>query len=118
MSERDAKRQLVWDRMLQLEQDGLGYRQQVSDQRDKFMLDSGHGAVSLLSRRPDANGFIRSDRDSLLFRDASDVLRDRLEAVCPGAATAGEKGYEVRWGAVDPDSIERMFDAVRSIVPD
>lgn len=117
MSGRNAKRQLVWDLMLQLEQDGLGDRQQVSDQRDKFMLDSAHGAVSLLSRRPDANGFIRSDRDSLLFRDASDVLRGRLEAVCP-RATAGEKGYEVRWSAVDPDSIERMFDAVRSVIPD
>jgi len=62
MSERSAKRQLVWYCMLQLEQDGLGYRQQVSYQHDKFMLDSGRGTASLLSRRLGLNGFIRSDR--------------------------------------------------------
>jgi hypothetical protein len=102
--------------MLQLEQDGLGHREQVSAQRDKFMLDSNHGAAFLVSRRPDANGFIRADSDSLLFRDASDLLRSRLEAVLPGMAAASEKGYEVRWSAVDSSNIERMFDAVRSVV--
>lgn len=80
------------------------------------MLDSGHGAAFLLPRRPDANGFIRADSDSLLFRDASDLLSSRLEAALPGVAAASEKGYEVGWSAVDPGDIERMFDAVRSVV--
>lgn len=116
MSERTLKRQLVWECMLHLEQDGLGHRKQVSALRDKFMLDSSHGAAFLLSHRPDANGFIRADSDSLLFRDASDLLHSRLEAVLPGAAAASEKGYEVCWSAVDPGGIERMFDAVWSVV--
>lgn len=115
MDQRTTKRQAVWDNMLKLEQEGLGVRETVSDQRDRFMLDARHGAATALSRRPEAKGFIRADRDTLLFRDATGALRDRLEAVKPGLATGGDKGFEVRWSAVDETDIGRMFDAVRAL---
>ena len=111
---RSVKRQLVWDHMLQLEQDGLGWREVVSQQRDKFVLNQQHGAATALSTRIDANGFIRADTNSLLFRDASDTLRAWLEALKPGAASRSDKGYEVRWSVVEASDIARMFEAVRS----
>lgn len=100
--------------MLQLEQDGLGWREVVSQQRDKFVLNQQHGSATALSTRIDANGFIRADANSLLFRDASDALRARLEALKPGAASSSDKGYEVRWSVVEASDIARMFEAVRS----
>jgi HEAT repeat protein len=79
------------------------------------MLDARHGAATALSRHLEARGFIRSDRDTLLFRDATAALRDRLEAVKPGVATCGDKGFEVRWSAVDETDIGHMFDAIRTL---
>lgn len=113
---RSAKRQLVWDHMLQLEQDGLGTGEVVSEKRDKFLLHTTHGAATALSHNIDANGFIRADINSLLFRHASDLLRSRLEAIKPGAAIRSDKGYEARWSSLEASDITDMFDAVRAIL--
>jgi hypothetical protein len=98
--------------MLRLERAGLGSRQEVSIQRDKFMLDPNHGTATLLSRRLEANGFIRADENTLLFRDASEALYGRLAGVRPEIAVRSDKGFEVRWSSVDVADVERMFDTL------
>lgn len=116
MNGRSVKRQVAWDQMLRLEQDGLGYRERVSLGRDKFVLQQDHPAATLLSRRPEANGFIRADEASLLFRAASDDLRLQLEAIQPLLAMRSDKGFEMRWSTLEARDIERMFELVRSVV--
>jgi hypothetical protein len=102
--------------MLRLEQDGLGYRERVSSGRDKFVLQQDHPAATVLSRRPEANGFIRADDASLLFRAVSDGLRLQLEAIQPLRAMRSDKGFEMRWSALEARDVERMFELVRSMV--
>lgn len=113
--ERSAKRQAVWDQMLQLEQAGLGVREIVSDQRDRFLLDVNHGGATALSTRVHARGFVRSDVASLLFRDASDELYKQLAFINPNMAPHREKGYEIRWSNIGESDIDRFFDAVRKV---
>jgi hypothetical protein len=113
--QRSVKRLAVWDQMLRLEQEGLGVRELVSDQRDRFMLEVDHGAATALSTDVHARGFIRADVASLLFRNASDALHEQLAAIKPGLGRQDEKGYEIRWSNVDVSDIARMFDAVRLV---
>jgi hypothetical protein len=101
--------------MLRLERDGLGYRERVSSGRDKFVLHQDHPAATSLSCRPEANGFIRADEASLLFRAASDGLRLQLEAIQPLRAMCSDKGFEMRWSTLEARDIERMFELVRSM---
>jgi hypothetical protein len=101
--------------MLCLEQEGMGYREQVSLGRDKFVLQQDHPSATVLSRRPEANGFIRADEASLLFRDVSEGLRLHLEAIQPLRAMRSDKGFEIRWSALAARDVERMFELVRSM---
>lgn len=56
---RPPLRAVVWSELQCLEIAGLGKRFVVSDQRDKFVLDTTSAAASRLSDRPEADGFIR-----------------------------------------------------------
>jgi hypothetical protein len=111
MNERSNKRALVWSKMEALENCGLGTRQFVSDDRDKFMLNPDHRSAYRLSSRPDANGFIRADSRSLLFRDATDELR-RMLTQPHDMSFASAKGVEFRWADIDEASIHRFFEHV------
>jgi hypothetical protein len=114
MIERSDKRALVWSEMKSLEDSGLGERQLVSADRDKFMLDAEHGSAYRLSRRPDANGFIRADTRTLLFRDPSDELR-RLLTQPEDISMPSDKGVEFRWKDIDEATIRRCFKHVSDL---
>lgn len=114
MSERSNKRALVWDEMKSLEDAGLGERQVVSEDRDRFMLDAGHAAAYRLSENPGARGFIRADSRTLLFRNASDQLRQLLTSP-HDMSCASEKGVEFRWSEVDEQAIRRFFEHVSQL---
>jgi hypothetical protein len=117
MSQRSDKRALVWNEMKSLEDSGLGIRQTVSEHRDKFMLDLNHESAYKLSIRPEANGFIRADADTLLFRDASNELRQMLTQP-QDLSFPSEKGVEFRWSDVDDAALHRIFKQVSSLATD
>jgi hypothetical protein len=113
-TQRSLKRQVVWEEMSRLEDMGLGHREMVSVLRDKFVLDASHSAVTMLTTRPGANGFVRADEDTLLFRAPSENLRHSLTSVKQDLVVNSEKGYELRWSTVDISEIRQMFEAIRS----
>ena len=116
MTQRTPKRQVVWEEMQRLEDAGLGHREWVSSSRDKFVLDASHPAATALTSRPGANGFVRADDDTLLFRAPSEPLRQGLISIQPLLHSQSDKGYELRWSALDIADIRQMFDVLRSIV--
>ena len=87
----------------------------MSDQRDKFLLNPSHIAAVRLSDRPDANGFIRSDKGSLLFREASSMLREAVPVAIRVRAITSNKGLEFRWTQLGPTEIDELFAAVLRI---
>ncbi len=109
MSDRSDKRTLVWEEMKALEDRGLGQRQVVSMDRDKFMLEPGHRYAYRLTSRPDANGFIRADSRTLLFRAASDELRQVLTQP-QDRSIPSAKGVEFRWSDLDEATLRRFFE--------
>lgn len=115
MSYRSEKRALVWEEMKKLERVGLGRVEVVSELRDKFVLNVEHAQASQLSLRPSAQGFIRADEDSLLFRNASESLKRMMEKDLVSLAVNYERGIEFGWGAVDEPTLLRMFDAVAQL---
>ncbi len=114
-SSRSPLRSLVWGLMERLEDAGLGKREVVSDQRDKFLLDPAHPSVAHVSTRPHADGFIRSDRGSLLFRDANPTLVDAVAARLTARRMQSSKGLEFRWSALDEDAIGGLFRSVEAV---
>ena len=115
-SNRKPKREVAWEEMKLLEDAGLGHREVVSHLRDKFMLHVDHPKADRLTSRPEANGFIRADEDTLLFRDASSELRASLPEELIDQSTAhSEKGLEFRWTQIDESDVRRLFEAVRDL---
>jgi hypothetical protein len=109
----DQLRPIVCDGMDRLERLGLGQRSRVSSSRDKFVLDPGHERAHLLTSRPDADGFIRADEGSLLFRDASDELRSAIPRQLVGRAMqSSSKGLEFRWTQLGPADVRLLFAIV------
>lgn len=106
---RTEQRDIVWREMGMLERQGLGIRIQVSAQRDKFVLNAGHPRVHRLTGRPEADGFIRADGRTLLFRDAATTLRDAVPGALRARAIASSKGLEFRWSALDNREIRELF---------
>jgi hypothetical protein len=100
--------------MQSLQDDGLGKRKVVSAKRDKFILDVDHAAADRLSSRPDANGFIRADLRTLLFRGASDALRQLLTQP-HDMSIPSTKGVEFRWNDIDAAAIRRLFAHVAQL---
>lgn len=115
MTERSEKRKLAWDEMKALEDRGLGQRQVVSTDRDKFVLDPGHRYAYRLTSRPDANGFIRADSRTLLFRAASDELRQVLTQP-RDMSIPSPKGVEFRWSDLDDAALRRFFEGLASLI--
>lgn len=115
MNCRSEKRTRVWEEMKKLDRVGLGRAEVVSQARDKFVLNVEHAEASQLSLRPSANGFIRADEHSLLFRDASELLRRMMAEDLVSLPMNYDKGIELGWGAVDEFQILRMFDAVAQL---
>jgi hypothetical protein len=112
---RTEKRGIVWTEMGRLQELRLGRRVIVSDQRDKFVLEATHPAAARLTTQPNADGFIRSDRGGLLFRNASASLRGSVPSSMRADAMASSKGLEFRWTALDNASIRTLFDVVRKL---
>lgn len=112
---RSDKRELVWSEMAQLERLGIGHREIVSDKRDKFLVSTLHPRVSKLTTQPDAEGFIRSDTGSLLFRKASLSLKLGLPSALKAKAMESTKGLEFRWPALEEPDIRSLFATVREL---
>ena len=110
---RSEKRVLVWQFLQDLSASGLGDAAVVSPQRDKLVLDVEYPRASALSDRPDADGFIRADEDSFLFRSASTDLRDLVPAALKARSMASEKGLEFRWTQIDVEDIRLLMALVR-----
>jgi 5-methylcytosine-specific restriction enzyme A len=114
LSERSEKRQIVWDEMLKLEQLGIGKRVFVSVLRDKFVLNVEFPNVERLTKDPKANGFVRADQHSLLFRYASEELRRKLE-IPEHLISVTKKGLQLRWSVLDEMKIHRLFYVIRTL---
>ena len=111
---RTEKRGIAWTQMLALEQAGLGRREPVSDQRDKFILNPAHRAASLLTTRPEADGFVRADKQTLLFRNASASLCAAMPAGLRSKRMTSEKGLEFTWRALENADIRALFTVIRA----
>ena len=111
---RSEKRVIVWTEMLALQKAGLGQREIVSDQRDKFVLNTEHPVVSRLTSQPEADGFIRSDKNSLLFRNASASLRAAVPLPLRAQAKKSKKGLEFGWGVLENADVRALFSTVRA----
>ena len=108
-------RPVVWEHMGRLEELGLGEREHVSEQRDRFVLHADHPRAETLSKRPKARGFIRADRGGLLFRDASPELRSTIPKDLADRAMDSSKGLEFRWTQLSSSDIGRLFGAVMQL---
>ena len=115
MSHRTLKRQVAWEETQQLQAAQLGECKAVSDDRDKFVLDETGPSAFRLSRKPEANGFIRADGDTLLFRHPSEALANEL--VTPKLQAhlkPSPKGLEFRWTGLEVSDIRSLFAKVRA----
>jgi len=88
---------------------GLGRFEEVSDQRDKFLLNEDRSR-GLATRA--TNGYVRADRGSLLFRAASLKLREAIPRELAERAMDSRKGLEFRWTRIDENDVRSLFDAV------
>jgi hypothetical protein len=79
--------------MGRLQDQRIGRREIVSDDRDKFMVNTAHPRVNLLTTRSDAEGFIRSDGGSLLFRYPSATIKMRIPESLKLKAKKSPKGW-------------------------
>ena len=111
---RSEKRGVVWEEMLTLQTGGLGSRVRVSEQRDKFVLNPQHPAATGLTFRPEANGFVRADRGSLLFRNAAASLRSAVPTQLRLRAMKSAKGLEFRWTTLENADLRRLFQVIRA----
>jgi hypothetical protein len=109
---RTEKRGVLWSGMGRLQELGLGRREIVSDQRDKFVLDPRHPASGRLTTQLHSDGFIRADRGSLLFRHASQGLRGAVPAGIRAKAMKSDKGLEFRWTRLDNDELRSLMAVV------
>ena len=111
---RAPKREQTWLEMGQLQGLGLGRREIVSDDRDKFMVNTMHDRVTLLTTHPDAEGFIRSDGRTLLLRHPSATIKMAIPQPLKAKAKRSKKGWEFAWGVLDEADIQALFMAVRT----
>jgi len=115
MSASERLRPIVRAEMERLEKLGLGTCVKVSDLRDKFVLRDDLARDKLLTFQPEANGFIRADTDSLLFRKASGYLRTCVPGPLLDRAKATTKGLEFLWTQIDHADVRLLFAIVEWI---
>jgi hypothetical protein len=99
--------------MGQLQELGLGRREIVSDDRDKFMVNTAHPHATRLTPQPDADGFIRSDGRSLLLRNPSATVQLAIAGPVKVKAKRSTKRWEFSWGVLEEAEIDAIFAAVR-----
>lgn len=116
MDHRSHRRALVWEQMLRLEKAGLGKRDEVSPQRDKFLLNQDLAALSQVTRLPTADGHIQSTKNALLFRDAASPFVDRLPEGLRQRAVPSRLGLEFRWTKLQDVDIRVLFDTFLAAV--
>lgn len=115
MNHRSLKRAVAWEEIKKLEAAGLGRADVVSELRDKFLLDVTHREASQLSQRPSADGFIRADKASLLFRNASPRLTEMMSMQIGTRPVKRNRGIELNWSDLDESDIRSLFDAVKRL---
>jgi hypothetical protein len=96
-----------------LQQLGLGRREIVSEDRDKFMIHTVHPRVTRLTTQPDAQGFIRSDGRTLLFRNPSATIKMAMPDSLRSKGKKSKKGLEFSWGMLEEEDIKTPFAVVR-----
>jgi hypothetical protein len=101
--------------MARLEELGLGTCVRVSEHRDKFVLRTDLPRGMLLTFQPEANGFIRADAGSLLFRKASGYLRTCVPDALLDRAKTSSKGLEFPWTQIDLADVRLLFAIVEWI---
>lgn len=103
---------MVWQEMAELQRLGMGEPVRVSELRDKFVLDVNHDRALALTNIPAADGFVRADTGSLLFRNASTRLRQSVPQDLASRAMASRKGLEFRWTQLNDADIKLLFALV------
>jgi hypothetical protein len=112
MSVSERLRPVVRSEMGRLEELGLGTCVKVSELRDKFVLRGDFPRGTLLTFRPEANGFIRADPGGLLFRNASGYLRSCVPDPLLDRAKTSTKGLEFPWTRIDLADVRLLFAIV------
>jgi len=92
---------------------GLGELVKVSEDRQKLVLHVDHPRALTLSERPEADGFIRADENSLLFRDAAPAVLDAVPRQLLARRMDSDKGLEFRWTVLSDDDIRLLHAIVR-----
>jgi hypothetical protein len=77
------------------------------------MVNTAHPRVNLLTTRSDAEGFIRSDGGSLLFRYPSATIKMRIPESLKLKAKKSPKGWHFPWGVLHEADIGALFASVR-----
>jgi len=115
MGQRSDRRATAWNYMETLSKCGLGKCLPVGKGklRRKFVIDLNHPRASLLSDRPEADGFVRADENSLLFRKASSAVYDTIPRKLLTRKMKSDKGLEFRWTVLSDDDIRLLFECIR-----
>lgn len=113
MNDRQRRRAIAWAEMAELAASGLGRLVEVSPARRKVVLRVNHPHADLLTTRPEADGFIRADEDSLLFRDAAQSLIDAVPWQIVARQMDSSKGLEFRWTALSNADIRLLHATIR-----
>jgi len=116
MNQRQEMRDFTWEEMKRLERAKLGRIVPVSDDRRKLVLDARHPAARRLTTRPEADGFVRADMGSVLFRDASQALRQAVPPELRNRAMPSAKGLEYRWTQLTQSDVRQLVDVVLSLL--
>ena len=84
--------------------------------RDTFRLDPELPTLGLLTERPKQRNFIRSEDNSLLFRDAAPAFIDAVdEPIYMLRKVESKKGLEFLWSRLDPSVVRYLFSVVASV---
>lgn len=109
---RSQLRAFAWEQIKRLERAGLGEAIEVSSLRDKLVLQPGHPAATRLTTDPFANGFVRADTGSLLFRNAAPEFIRAVPRVLVQKRMNSMKGLEFRWTQLSEAEILTLADLV------
>ena len=74
-----------------------------------------HPRATRLTTVPEADGFIRSEAGSLLFRKASVSFIHALPSTLRDSSVQSEKGVSFRWSKLSDDEIRQLFAIVRRL---
>jgi len=113
---RTELRAFTWEQLKRVEKAGLGEAVEVSAHRDKLVLYPSHPAAVHLTTAPYADGFIRADKGSLLYRNASPEFIGSVPRSLAVKSMNSAKGLEFRWAQLSEADIRTLTDAVLHLV--